>query len=98
MHSNSWAGVVAAFDALHAAVSELLELHFDALTTPERLALLERLEHEMRRLPAAGHALINGVRHQATPAELGGKLSHSLAQRLRITRGDAARRIHEAED
>jgi hypothetical protein len=58
---------------------------FDALTTPERLALLERLEHDLRRLPVARDALINGVRQQATAAEIGGKLSHVLADRLGIT-------------
>ncbi|OBG18752.1 DUF222 domain-containing protein [Mycobacterium sp. 852002-51057_SCH5723018] len=58
---------------------------YDALTTPERLGLLERLEHETRRLPVPGHALINQLVQQATPAELGGRLPHVLADRLRIT-------------
>jgi Domain of unknown function (DUF222) len=65
-------------------VSDLLELSFDALTTPERLGLLERLEHETRRLPVAGSALINQLRRQAGETELGGKLAHALANRLRI--------------
>ena len=46
----------------------------------------------------ARHALINGVRQQATAAEIGGKLAHVVADRLRITRADATRRIEEAED
>ncbi|HTZ12183.1 MAG TPA: DUF222 domain-containing protein [Mycobacterium sp.] len=41
---------------------------------------------------------MNQVRQQATPTELGGKLSHALADRPRITGGEAARRIHEAQD
>jgi hypothetical protein len=90
--------VIAAFDALGDAVSGLADLSFEALTTPERLALLERLEHNMRRLPVARHALINGVHQQATPAEIGGKLGHVLADRLGITRTDANRRIEEAAD
>ncbi|BBU23259.1 HNH endonuclease signature motif containing protein [Mycobacterium xenopi] len=98
MRSPSREEIIEVFDALHDAVSRLGELSFEVLTTPERLALLERLEHEARRLPVAGHALINGVRQQATPTELGGKLSHALADRLRISRPEAARRIHEAED
>jgi hypothetical protein len=98
MRSTSREEIVAVFDALHDAVSRLAELSFEALTTPERLALLERLEREARRLPVAGHALINEVRWQATPSELGGKLSHALADRLRISRTESARRVHEAED
>ncbi|EUA65737.1 putative rEP13E12 repeat protein [Mycobacterium xenopi 4042] len=57
-------------DRLESAVDELAALRFDALTTPERLLVLERLERVARRLPVAGHALINGVRQQATPVEL----------------------------
>lgn len=52
----------------------------------------------MRRLPVAGHELINHIDRQATPAEIGGKLVHVLADRLRITRGDANRRINEARE
>jgi hypothetical protein len=68
------------------------------LTTPERLALLERLEQEVCRLAVPRHELINGVRQQATAAEIGGKLSHVLADRLRITRAEASRRMDEAAD
>jgi hypothetical protein len=90
--------VVTVLDRLESAVDDLTALHFDALTTPERLRILERLEAVTRRLPVAGHALINGVRQQATSVELGGKLAHALADRLRITRSEATRRIHEAQD
>src|ERR1700736_3674937 len=86
------------FGALHDAVSDVLEVSSDVLTTPECLALLERLETETRRLPAAGHPLINQLARQASNDELGGKLSQALASRLRISRGEASRRIHEAAD
>jgi hypothetical protein len=98
MLANSREEIVEVFDALHSVVSRLAELSFDALTTPERLDLLERLEHATRRLPVPRHALINVVRQQATAAEIGGKLPHVLADRLRITRAEAARRIEEAAD
>jgi Domain of unknown function (DUF222) len=94
MVSSSREEIVEAFDA----VSGLLELSFAVLTTTERLALLERLEHETRRLPVPRHALIAGVRQQASPAELGGKLAHVLADRLHISRAEANRRIGEAHD
>jgi hypothetical protein len=86
------------FDALHSAVSRIVEHCYDALTTPERLTLLDRLEQETRRLRVPGHELINQLAEQAPPEELGGKLAHALADRLRITRGDAARRVAEATD
>jgi hypothetical protein len=98
MRSSCQEDILGRFDALHAAVSELLDLSFDALTVPEQLALLERLERETRRLPVAGHALINQLGRQAGETELGGKLAHALANRLRITRAEASRRIHEAAD
>jgi hypothetical protein len=86
------------FDALHAAVSRIVGHSFDALTNPERLALLERLEHETRRLRAPGHQLVNQLAEQAPPEELGGRLSHALADRLHITRAEAGRRVAEAAD
>jgi hypothetical protein len=90
--------VVAVLARLDAAVEDLTELSFDGLTTPERLRVSERLETVTRRLPVAGHALINQLIRQATPAEVGGKLAHVLADRLRISRAEANRRIGEAED
>jgi hypothetical protein len=98
MLANDREEIIEVFDALHSTVSRLAELSFGVLTTPERLELLERLEQATRRLPIARHELINEVRRQATPAEIGGKLSHVLADRLRITRTEATRRIDEAAD
>jgi len=86
------------FDTLRGAVSRILEHSYDALTTPERLTWLERLEHETRRLRVPGHQLINQLAEHAPPEELGGKLPHALADRLRITRSDARRRVAEAVD
>jgi hypothetical protein len=90
--------VVAKFEALDAALDDVIGLDLEALTTPERLRLLERLERVRRCLPAAEHPLINQIAEQSNEDELGGRLSHALADRLRITRGEAARRIHEAAD
>lgn len=98
MRSDTREELVETFDELHDVVSRLCALSYEVLTTPERLMLLQRLEDETRRLPVTRHELVNGVRRQATPAEIGGKLPHVLADRLRITRGEAARRIAEAED
>lgn len=98
MGSTSRAEIAEDYDALRAVVSRIQRHSYDALTTPERLTLLENVEHESRRLVTPCHALINQVAEQATPEELGGKLTHTLADRLRISRSDAARRIAEAAD
>jgi Domain of unknown function (DUF222) len=86
------------FDALRTVVSRIVEHSYDTLTTPERLAFLERLEQDVRRLRVPAHQLINQVGAQASPAELGGTLRTALADRLRITKAEAGRRIDEAED
>jgi len=86
------------FYALRAVVSRLVGHSYDGLTTLEHRALLERLEQEVRRLRVPGHQLINQLSEQAPPEVLGGKLSHALADRLRITRGEANRRVAEAAD
>ena len=51
-----------------------------------------------RRQPAVEHPLINQLAEQADATELGGKLAPALADRLRISRAEASRRIHEAAD
>jgi hypothetical protein len=98
MRSNSREEVVDVFDALRAGLKRALDLRCDALTTPERLALLESCEWIRRCLPAVEHPLINQLSLQADAAELGGKLPAALANRLRISRAEASRRIHEAAD
>jgi len=85
-------------DALREVVSRILGHSYDALTAPERLALLERLERETRRLRVPGHQLINQLAEQSTAEELGGRLPRVLADRLRITRAEAGRRVAEAAD
>jgi len=57
-------------DALRAAVSRVLGHSYDSLTNPERLSLLEMLEHETRRLQVPGHQLINQLAEQSNSTEL----------------------------
>jgi Domain of unknown function (DUF222) len=90
--------LVAALDGMDAAFDRVLEFDCQALTTREQLALLERFERLRRRIPAVEHPLINAVARQATPEELGGKLSHAIAEATLISRAEAARRINEAAD
>ena len=98
MLSSSREDIEAFFDALDADADRGSDMSFDVLTSPELLCMLERLEKVARRLPAIGHQLINQLADQAPPEELGGKLSHVLADRLRITRSEANRRVGEAAD
>ncbi|MBZ4599618.1 HNH endonuclease, partial [Mycobacterium avium subsp. hominissuis] len=90
--------ISAAFDALDAALDGVAALGFDGLTPRECLALLGRCEKARRRLPVAEHQLINLVARQASPAELGGRLSHAIAEATLISRAEAARRVHTAAD
>ena len=98
MRSSSREEIVEVLDALSAAMKRAVDLTFDVLTTPERLALLERFEVLRRQQPGIEHALINQLAEQADATELGGKLPAVLADRLRIGRAEASRRIHEAAD
>jgi Domain of unknown function (DUF222)/HNH endonuclease len=98
MRSSCREEIVEAFDALEAGLERALGLSFDALTTPELLAMLARCEKIRCRLPAVEHPLINQLGEQASETELGGKLPLALANRLRITRAEASRRIGAAAD
>ncbi|KLO41797.1 HNH endonuclease signature motif containing protein [Mycobacterium haemophilum] len=90
--------ITAAFDALDAAVDGVAGLDFDALCSREWLVLLERVERVRRRLPAVEHGVINSLARQATPEELGGRLSHAIAEWTLISRAEATKRIREAAD
>src|ERR1700733_3580025 len=98
MRSSSREEIVGVLDALRAAHKRARDLTFDVLTTAERLAVLENLEQMRRGQPAIEHALINQLAEQADATELGGKLPSALANRLRISRAEASRRVHEAAD
>jgi len=98
MSSGTREEIVEVFNALDDDVDRLCELSFDVFTTPEGLRALERLERVARRLRSPQHALINQLGAQAGEEELGGKLRSALADRLRITKAEAGRRIDEAAD
>lgn len=74
-------------DALYAAAARFHQHSYAALTNPERLALLDKLERVTRTLQTPSHQLINQRGAQADPAELGDKLPRVLADRQHITRG-----------
>ncbi len=94
----AWRAVTAAFDALDTALDGVVGLQFEALSTHERLVVVERCERVRRRLPAVEHPLINQLARLATREELGGKLSHAVAAWALISRAEAGRRIRKAAD
>ncbi|SON62552.1 hypothetical protein MSIMFI_04077 [Mycobacterium simulans] len=98
MGSGTREEIVEVFDALDAGLDRLCGLTFEVLTTPERLGFLERLERIARRLPVPGHALINQLAGQSSEEELGGRWPAVRAERLRITRAEAGRRVAQAQD
>src|SRR6516225_9490569 len=90
--------ITATFDALDAAFDKAAALDCEALTTRELLGLLQCCEKVRRRIPAIEHPMINTLGRQATAEELGGKLSHAIAEATLISRAEASRRIKEAAD
>ncbi|ORX13470.1 hypothetical protein AWC27_21580 [Mycobacterium szulgai] len=98
MGSSTREEIIEVFDAFDYELDRLCGLTFDVLTTSERLRALQRLERVARRLPVPGHTLINQIGEQSSEEELGGTLRVALADRLHITRAEAARRIAEAAD
>ncbi len=90
--------IVEVLDALDYDQDRLDQLTFDALTTPERMRVLARVERMTCRLRTPQHRLINQLDAQAGKEELGGTLRCALADRLRITKAEAGRRVEEAAD
>jgi Domain of unknown function (DUF222) len=88
----------AAFDVVDAALDSVVGLDSGMLHSRECLALLERCEKVRRRLPAAEHGLINKLAREATAEEIGGKLSHAVAEWTLVSRAEAARRVRDAAD
>ena len=75
MGCSSREEIVEVLDAFDGVLDRLCELSLDALTTPELLRMLQRLERGARRQRTPQHALINQLDAQAGEEELGGTLS-----------------------
>src|ERR1700754_860240 len=97
MSSAVFVEVMGLFDELDVLYDKIAAVALDGMATGERRVLLERRERFARRFPTQGHELINDLAAEACPQELGGRLSHALANWLRISRAEAGRRIAEAE-
>ena len=98
MSSIAFEEAIAAYDALVAAAARCAAIDREGFTEQQQLALLDRGETVRRMQPALDHESINQLAEFASVEELGGTPSHVLADRLRITRAEARRRIDEATD
>ncbi|MBV8178210.1 MAG: HNH endonuclease, partial [Mycobacterium sp.] len=76
--------LVAAFDALDAAVATIGEFNLDNYHPGLRLHALERLEHARRQQMVPSHDLIAGLAKE-DPADVGGPVHKVIADWLRIS-------------
>jgi hypothetical protein len=90
------ADVVAAFDALDAAVATLRALNWDSLETPALLRAVEKLETSQRRQIALSHDVVGRIARR-DGAEIGGPVHKVIADVLRVSYSEARRRIRDAE-
>lgn len=90
------AEVSAELDALDAAVAAIAQRNFDALPPAVRLRALERRETAVRRQVASNHDVIAGLAKE-DPAHVGGPVHKVVADWLRISCAEAARRLRDAE-
>ena len=80
------------------AQADMAGLFFTALTAPEALSVQQRLEKGYRSQPAVDHKLIHHLTSQGTPTEFGANSwPKVLSEGLRISKGEAKRRIKQAE-
>ena len=95
--SSSREEVIAALDAAEASYRKLAALPLEALSRPEKQALLNRLEDLGKKMSALDRRLIGQLITEADPALFGGAAwADVLSRRLRISPGEAQRRIAEA--
>jgi len=95
--SSSREQIVAALDAAEASYRDLASLPLEALTRPEKQELLMRLADIGKKMVALDRRLIGQLIAQGDPEMFGASSwADVLSRRLRISRGEAQRRIAEA--
>jgi glycine/D-amino acid oxidase-like deaminating enzyme len=89
--------VIAALDAVEASQRKLAALPLEALTRPEKQALLKRLEELDRKRNAFDRRLVGRLITEGDPAVFGAaSWADVLSRQLRISPGEAQKRIGEA--
>lgn len=84
--------VATAFDALEAAEARMRALNLDTLSPAVRLRALERTEASRRRQLAWTYDVLASLDHE-DPADVGGPVHKVVADWLRISPAEAARRL-----
>jgi hypothetical protein len=89
--------IIAALDAADASYRELVSLPLEALSRPEKQELLKRLQQFDKKLKALDRRLIGRLLTESDPAQFGNaSRADILSRRLRISPGEAQKRIDEA--
>ncbi|MGB0436970.1 MAG: DUF222 domain-containing protein, partial [Mycobacterium sp.] len=90
--------VLAAFDALEAALDTIVDTHdYTALTPADKVALHARMERSLRRAPTVGHRLTASLTAEVEPRDLGAaSWPDVLCTALRCSRTEAHRRLRHA--
>ena len=95
--SSSKQQIIAALDAAEASYRNLAALPLEALTRPEKTELLKRLGEIDKKMVALDRRLIGQLITQGDPAMFGAtSWADVLSRRLRISPGEARRRIAAA--
>lgn len=89
--------VIAALDAAEAGYRKLASLPLEALSRPEKQELIKWLEGFEKEMKALDRRLIGKLISEGDPAVFGGaSWADVLSRRLRISPGEAQRRIADA--
>jgi hypothetical protein len=95
--SSSDDRIIAALDAADASYRELASLPLETLSRPDKQELLRRLQQFDKTLKALDRRLIGRLISESDPARFGTASGAALlAKRLRISAGEAQKRIDEA--
>lgn len=90
-------GVTDKLAALTAAVADLQELPFTALSSAELLDVCSGLQHVRNVIPTVEHPAIAALAEQSTPARVGAKSwPEALRIRLRVSGTETRRRYRDA--
>jgi hypothetical protein len=89
--------IISALEAAEAGQRKLATLPLEALSRPEKQALLKRLEELKKKMQAFDRRLMGRLITEADPAQFAGaSRAEVLSRRLRISPGEAQKRIAEA--
>ena len=95
--SSSREQITVALDAVDAGYRKLASLPVETLSRPDKQELLMRLQQFDRTQKALDRRVIGRLVAEADPAQFGARSwAEVLARRLRISPGEAQRRIAEA--